>query len=98
VTEQGEYTLEFEVPPGFAPIDPIDVDATSATIDLGDIALEPTAEPVDPPDGSDDGVDDGAIDELPATGIDPTAGLIGAGILGLAGLSLLAARRRALRR
>jgi len=100
VTEQGEYTLEFEVPDGFDPIPPIDVDATSATVDLGDIVLEPTAEPVDPPGGSDpdDGVDDGAVDELPATGIDPTAGLISAGLLGLAGLSLLAVRRRALRR
>ena len=95
VTEVGQYELEFVVPEGFDPIDPIEVDATTAAVDLGEIVIEPTAEVVDPPVGEEPG--DGDVAELPATGLDPTAGLLAAGFLGLAGLALLAIRRRSAR-
>ena len=96
-TEQAEYRLAFEVPEGFDPIPPIDVDATSAAVDLGEITIEPAAEAPDPDDPAvpgtpGDGVED--PDLLPATGVEIFAPLALGGALFVAGAALLLARRR----
>ena len=101
VTEQAEYRLEFDVPDGFDPIPPIDVDATSATVELGEITIEPAAEapgPADPADPADPDDPDGPNvvdpDQLPATGTEIATPLALGGALLLAGAALLVARRR----
>ena len=98
VTEQGEYLLEFEVPDGYDPIPPIEIDATSATVELGEITVEPAAEAPDPDDPADpaDPDDPNAVnpDELPATGLDVSASLALGGALLVGGTALLVARRR----
>lgn len=98
-TEQGRYRLEFDVPDGFDPIPPIEVDATSATVDLGEIALEPAAtdpDPTDPTDPGDGETGGQSADRLPPTGFDPaiSMGLSALALVGGAAALLTSARLR----
>jgi len=93
-TEQAEYRLAFDVPEGFDPIPPIDVDATSAAVDLGEITIEPAAEVPNPDDPGTPGDEAADLDLLPATGVDITAPLALGAVLLVAGAALLVVRRR----
>lgn len=97
--EQGSYQLEFDVPDGFDPIDPVVVDTGSESVIVPTIELVPTDEtpPTVPPEENPGGVspeDSTPVDQLPATGIDPTLGVaLSASALAAGGI-LLAVRRR----
>lgn len=93
-TEQGRYQLSFVVPPGFDPIAPIPVDASTATPASVAVLVAPTAV-TPPPTPTPTPTPTPAPAELAATGADARALVAGgAGIL-LLGTALLLARRRA---